>query len=57
MGEQSLKSIPAGGTQFGGLVNSVGRLPTLAFKPEATSQEVQNRGISGPTKRISSNFF
>ena len=26
--------------------------PTLALKPEQTSPEVQNRGISGPTKKI-----
>ena len=58
MGEQSLKSIPAGGTQFGGLVNSEGRLPTLTLKPEATLQEVQDRGMSGPTKRtFVLNFF
>ena len=25
--------------------------PTLALNPEETSPEVQNRGISGPTKR------
>ena len=26
------------------------RLPILALKPEETSPEVQNRGVSGPTK-------
>ena len=33
--------------------------PTLALNPEETSPEVQNRGISGPTKRthVLQNFF
>ena len=30
---------------------SVTRLPTLAFNLDETSPEVQNRGISDPTKR------